>query len=210
MHKVLKILLVTSGLTLFAGGLFSPIYAIFVENIGGDILTAGIAYSIFAIIAGVLTFIISRFEDKIKYRNAMIITGYALGCLGFLGYIFIKSPMHLFLVQIVFGLANAIKNPSWDATYSSHLDKKKSASEWGDWEGMALIVIGIASVIGSFIAQKLGFTILFIIMFSISLLGLISSLFLLKTCKKEIKNTKKIPPRHHLHNDSIRKSPKRI
>ena len=207
MHKVLKILLMTSGLTLFAGGLFSPIYAIFVEKIGGDILTAGIAYSIFAIIAGVLTFIISRFEDKIKYRNGMIIAGYSLGCLGFLGYIFIKSPMHLFVVQIVFGLANAVKNPSWDATYSAHLDKGKSASEWGDWEGMALIVVGVASVIGSFIAKNLGFTILFLIMFGFSLLGLISSFFLINSNKKQGK-TKKSIPKHQIHNDLIR-SPKK-
>ena len=44
-----KILLKASLLGFFALGLLTPIYAIFVQNIGGDILDAGIAYALFSI-----------------------------------------------------------------------------------------------------------------------------------------------------------------
>ena len=41
MKRKLKILLMASALLMLAGGLFGPIYAVFVEQIGGDLLTAG-------------------------------------------------------------------------------------------------------------------------------------------------------------------------
>ena len=51
MQRKLKILLFASALFMLAGGLFGPIYAVFVEEIGGDLLTAGGAYAAFSIAA---------------------------------------------------------------------------------------------------------------------------------------------------------------
>ena len=76
MQRELKILTLASGLFIFAAGLFGPIYAVFVEDIGGDILTAGMSYSIFAIIAGVLTFLISRWEDHVKHKEKLVVILY--------------------------------------------------------------------------------------------------------------------------------------
>ena len=64
MQKALKILLMASGLSILAGGLFGPIYAVFVEQIDGDLLTAGTAYAIFAIVAGVIIFLVSRWMNN--------------------------------------------------------------------------------------------------------------------------------------------------
>ena len=54
MNKNLKLLLLTASLFLFAGGLFGPIYAVFVEDIGGDLLTAGAAFGTFSIVVNTL------------------------------------------------------------------------------------------------------------------------------------------------------------
>ena len=183
MQKVLKILLLASGLSLLAGGLFGPIYAIFVEQIGGDILTAGTAYAAFAISAGVLIFVISRWEDHIKYKETLVIMGYALGCFGFLGYLLIQDPLDLFAVQVIFGIATAIGTPAYDGLYSKHLDKGKFVSEWGLWESMNYILIGISAAAGGFLAEFFGFRFLFFVMLALSILGLIVSTLLFS--KKE-------------------------
>lgn len=185
MQKELKLLLLSSSLFTLAGGLFGPIYAVFVEQIGGDLLTAGSAYAAFAIAAGVLIVLISKWEDHFKHQEKLVVAGFVFSCLGFLGYLFIRQPWHLFVVQIVFGLGEAVGTPAYDGLYSRHLDKGKFASEWGLWEGMRWIVTAIAAAIGGFMANLYGFRFLFGIMFVISLIGLITSLFLVVKKKKK-------------------------
>ncbi|MBU2639985.1 MAG: hypothetical protein KKG75_04770, partial [Nanoarchaeota archaeon] len=75
MDKELKILLMTSALFILAGGLFGPIYAVFVEEIGGDLLTAGAAYSVFAIVTGGIIFFLAKWEDKVKHQEKLVVFG---------------------------------------------------------------------------------------------------------------------------------------
>ena len=178
MRRELKILNAASGLTMFAAGMFGPLYAIFVEEIGGGLITAGTAYGIYAIIGSILIFFISRWEDHIKHKEKLIFFGYLLSCLGFLGYIFIKSVWHLYLVQIIFGIASAIRIPAFVSIYSSKMDKGKYASEWGILESINWFVIGVSAFIGGILAKILGFRSLFMIMLFVSLIGLFISTYL--------------------------------
>jgi MFS family permease len=180
MRRELKILLLAEAMFALAGGLFGPIYAIFVEEIGGDLLAAGGAYAAFALAAGILIFFISRWEDHVRHKEKLIVAGYLLNCVGFLAYIFIQSPLELFLVQIIFGVGTAVGAPAYDALYSKNLDKGKFTSEWGMWESMQFIVLAIAAGAGGFLATLYGFRFLFILMFLLSVLGLLVSLALFR------------------------------
>lgn len=131
MRKKLKILLTSSSLFMLAGGLFGPLYAVFVEDIGGDLLTAGSAYAAFSVAAGILIFLISRWEDRVKHQEKLIIAGYVLSCLGYLGYIFVQSPFQLFAIQIVFGVGEAIGTPAYDGLYSSSWRRESSSQNGG-------------------------------------------------------------------------------
>jgi uncharacterized membrane protein len=175
MNRILRTLLLTDSFSILAAGMFGPIYAIFVERIGGDILDAGGAYAAFAIASGVFLFLISRWEDHVKHKEKLIVIGYSLGSLGILGYLFISAPIHLFLVQAVLGIAGAISSPAYDAIFSRNLDKGRFASEWGMYESMEYIVTAIAALSGAFIASLYGFPSLFLMMFFISLIGLFIS-----------------------------------
>ncbi len=168
-----KCLLIAESLYGFSAGLFGPVYAIFVERIGGDLLTAGWAWSAFAIATGVTLYIMGRLEDRIKKDEWAVLVGFALISLGFLGYIFISKPWHLFAVQILLGFAWAFGTPALDAIYSKNLDHGKIDSQWGMFEASEKIVEGIAAFIGAIIAVALGFKVLFTIMFGISLISII-------------------------------------
>ncbi len=183
MRKKLKVLLFSSALFMLAGGLFGPIYAIFVEDIGGDILTAGGAYGAFAIAAGILIYFISKWEDHVKHQEKLIIAGYVFSIIGFAGYLFVQKPWHLFIVQIIFGLGEAIGTPAYDGLYSKNLDKGKYISEWGIWESMDYIIAGVSAITGGFLASIYGFKSLFIIMLILSIIGLFISFFLIKKKK---------------------------
>ena len=185
MQRELKILLLSSALFILAGGLFGPIYAVFVEEIGGDLLTAGSAYAAFAIAAGVLIFFLSKWEDHVKHQEKLVVIGFVFSCIGFLGYLFIRQPWHLFVVQIIFGLGEAVGTPAYDGLYSRNLDKGKFVSEWGMWESMQWIVTAVAAAAGGLLANLYGFRFLFGIMFIVSLIGLITSALLIKKKKKK-------------------------
>ena len=177
---MLKILLWASAMSLLAGGLFAPIYAIFVEQIGGNLVIAGTSYGIFSIAAGVLMFFISKWEDRVKHQERLIILGYLLSCIGYVGYFFIKEPWHLFVVQVIFGIGTAITSPAYDGIYSKNLDKGKFVSEWGFWESMRWIVTAVAASIGGYLASLYGFRFLFAVMFIISLIGFFITTLLVK------------------------------
>ncbi|MCD6368149.1 MAG: MFS transporter [Candidatus Aenigmarchaeota archaeon] len=180
MNKNLKILLASFSLITLAGGLFGPLYAVFVEKIGGGLISAGGAYSFFSISAGILIFLMGKWEDRVKHQEKLVLFGYLLNSLGFLGYMFINRPIELFAVQIILGIGEAIWTPAFDSLYTKSLDKGKFASEWGMWDSLHFIITGISAMIGGFIATILGFKFLFLIMFLLSISGtIIVSLLLL-------------------------------
>ena len=86
-NKALKVLLMTNGLILLAGAMIGPIYALFVERVGGDLMDASIAGGLFALSAGFVSLIFGRLSDKTKDTTWVVILGYLLIALGFFLYL---------------------------------------------------------------------------------------------------------------------------
>jgi len=164
MHKAIKILILASISFNFSLGLFGPIYAIFVEKIGGNMLSASGSMAIYMIVYGVLKILFGRLEDVEWNRRKMITLGYLFNAIGFTGYMFVRAPVQLFFIQMILGVGEAIKNPAWEAVFSKSLDKGMESSEWAYWGGSTSIVYGMASIIGGNIAMFLGFRTLFSMM----------------------------------------------
>ncbi len=164
LNKALKILALTNAIVLIAGGMIGPIYALFVEEIGGDLLSAGFAGGVFALAAGITTLMAGKYADKIKENELMIVFGYFLMGIGFLLYMFVKSIWSLFLVQALIGFSEAIYAPVFDAIYSKHLDKNKAGRAWGVYESINYFSLAAGAVIGGLVGKQFGFNILFIIM----------------------------------------------
>lgn len=163
-NKALRILLVTNGFVLLAGAMLGPIYALFVEKIGGDLLDASITGGIFALAAGITTLIAGRYADKVKREELIVAAGYALMGIGYILYLFVNSIWFLFAVQILIGFSEAFYSPAFDAVYSKHLIKKKSGREWGAWEAMNYFSIAIGAIVGGLLAKYFGFNTLFVAM----------------------------------------------
>jgi len=184
MREKLKILLFSSFFITLSAGLLGPIYALFVEEIGGNLLIAGGAAAAFSIASGILIFIMGKVEDKIKRQENILIFGRFLTFIGIGGYLLVKSPVHLFAVEILLGIAAALETPAFDSLYSKNLQKGKYASQWGSWEAMSALTAGVAAIIGGYIAYYFGFNILLITMTVIAAISLIVTLLLRKEIKK--------------------------
>lgn len=179
-NKNIKFLLSTNGLILFSGALLGPIYAIFVKDIGGDILDAGFAGAAFAFSAGVTSLIVGIKGDKVKNKARVLSAGYFVVALGFFSYVFVESMTGLLIAQVIIGLGEALYSPMFDALYSQHLDKGKFSSQWGMWECMNYWVSCVAAFGGAFLVQSYGFKSLFIVM---GIFALISAIRVLNWSK---------------------------
>lgn len=180
MRHEIKILLATSILFTLSAGFLGPIYAIFVQRIGGDILAASGAWAIFTITSGVLTLIFGKLEDHRLNQRKMYVLGYVLATIGTAGYIFVSDPFHLVVVQIILGVAFSIAAPAFDALFTKHTTIGKESLEWGIWEGTWRIATGIAAIIGGVIATFLGFKILFLFMTAFAIVATIVAAQMLK------------------------------
>jgi MFS family permease len=173
MNKTIKLLLLTNGLILLAAAMLGPIYALFVEEIGGNLLDASFAGAIFALAAGLTSLISGKMSDKTQRPELIVALGYLLMAMGFIGFIYTKSLNMLFAMQILIGVGEAIYSPAFDEIYSTHLDKNHEGAEWGAWESMNYFVTAVAAIVGGFIASTYGFSALFLAMSSMVILSVL-------------------------------------
>jgi MFS family permease len=165
LNKPLRILLVNDTLVLVAASMIVPIYAVYVDEIGGDILDAGLAAGVFAGVAGVTALIAGRLSDRVRHQGRIVGMGYLLSGVGFLLYAFVSSMWQLLAVQVLIGLAQASATPAFDALYTKHIgSKKRASSRWSLWESGNYFAIAIGSASGAAIVELTSFDTLFVIM----------------------------------------------
>lgn len=179
MHKALKILIISSMFWNFSIGLLTPIFAIFVQQIGGGIVEASRAGFLYTFLIGLTIVMFGRIEDKISKR-AMFLFGRMLFTLGAASYIFVESIGQLYFVQIIIALSLAIIDPAFNALFSKSLRRGKESTDWSIWEGSIYIVIGLGAIIGGFIANNYGFKLLFVLMTISAALSTITASMLIR------------------------------
>jgi len=180
MKRAIAILLWADMWATFAASMIGPIYAIFIGQIGGDLLDASWAYFSFMITGGLGMYLISKWEDRVKHKEKLLFLGYALGSLGLLSYVFVDSKATLIITQIILGISEAIIVPAWDAFYVHYLNRSHEGSEWTNWTSSRYVATAISVLIGGYIAATMGFKALFIVMFLLSLMAGFASLKLFR------------------------------
>jgi len=169
LNRSLRILIMVNSILVFIMGLFAPFYAVFVQQIGGSIAFAGLSWAIFSIVSGVLIFLFSNWQMKVKEPELLIALGYILRSGVFISYAFMTNIPQLIVTQIFWGIAVALGTPAFDSVYANHTNKESSIIEWGRWEGIAAIVTGVAALVGGVFIQTFGYEAVFIIMATVSL-----------------------------------------
>jgi MFS family permease len=182
-NRALRILLVTNGMILLAAAMIGPIYALYVKNIGGDLLDASVAGGVFALIAGTTVLLAGKYSDVLPHKKLVVAIGYSIMGLGFFLYIFVNSIWFLLLVQVIIGFGEAIYNAPFDALYSEHLDDGQDGMEWGAWEAMNYYAAALGAFLGGIIVTHFGFSPLFVIMATLCFL---SAIYIYLLPKKEL------------------------
>ncbi len=180
-NRVVRLLVLSDFVIAFAFGLLAPIFAVFIlDNIEGSSLSViGIATACYWISRAISTVPLSRFMDRTDGERDefyfMIIGTFIFSSVP-LFYLVIHTPIQLYLVQIVFGVALSMASPAWKILFTDHIDRGKVGYEWSlDDVGIA-VSTGVSAFIGATLADKFGFPIVLILL---SMLGYLGTMFLI-------------------------------
>jgi predicted MFS family arabinose efflux permease len=176
-----KILLLASSLWFFGEGLFTPLFAIFSEKIGGDLLDITWALSLYMVLTGILYMLFGKLLRKSKHKELVLVIGYLLNTVFTFCYIFIHNNKQLLLLQIGLAISEALSTPIWDALFAKYLDTSDDSLFWGIAGGHSQLVSGIAIAVGGLVIYYFSFDTLFIIMGCIQALATLTQTGLLFT-----------------------------
>lgn len=182
-NPVIKFLTISDIFVISGFGLVAPIFAIFItEQIAyGTVEVAGIAMAVYLFTKSLgqipAATIIDRIKGEIDDFWTLFI-GTIIFSLIPLCYIFIETAWQLYMIQAIYGLATAVTLPSWYALFTRHIDKKHEGIEWGIYQTLVDLGSAAAASIGGFVANRFGFTQLFIMVSFISFSGGLFLLFI--------------------------------
>jgi MFS family permease len=178
MKRIKKTLLFIQITSLIASNLLVPIYAVYVKDVGGDLLTAGTAIALNYCVVGALVIASGRFANKYHTERIQLVLGYLLSGIAALCFMLTKSPTQLFFSMIVSGVSISIIAPSFSGLYSKNIEEGKHTSSWGDYWGLTYWGAAIASVIAGVVSQRYGFDAIFIIMMVLNGLSALGAVYL--------------------------------
>ncbi|TAL43481.1 MAG: MFS transporter [Chitinophagaceae bacterium] len=164
LSRNVRLLLLGANIWYFGEGMMGPLFAVFAEKVGGDILDITWAWATYLIITGLFYILVGKLLNNKTYKVKVMVLGYILNALLTFGYLLVDSPFTLFLVQAGLGIAEAIGTPAWDALYAKNLEDNLDSYAWGLSAGQSQIVTGIAFGIGGVITHFISFNALFITM----------------------------------------------
>lgn len=156
----------------------APIYAIFIKNIGGTIIDAGVTVGFYAILRGILYFALKNLKESKFSKRLMISFGYFIFFLGYVFYIFASNVTHVLIIQGLLAFGEVVINPSWSAVIAQALTKGKERGIYSDFYGYRSLFEGAAAISGGLLATKVGFHFLFGLMASFALIASFLSLLL--------------------------------
>ena len=198
-NRVIKRLVASDFVFNFAFGLMAPIFAVFIlKNVPGSSLrVVGLATTFYWVSRTLTTIPLSRFMDKTDGERDeyyfSLIGSFIIASVP-LFYLFIKMPWHLYLVQLIYGLANSMAIPAWRILFTDHIDKGKTGFEWSLEDVAIGISVGLSAFLGSILAEKFGFQTLLVL---VSFFGYVATLILIPLHKDaktlaEIKKAKRL------------------
>lgn len=177
--------LTVSDSVLTAGlGLFGPIFAVFIaERIttANALEVIGIGTSIYLFTRSIGQIPLAYFIDKIKGERDdyyFLLAGNTIFIVVPILYLFISEPIHLFVIQFIYGLGAALTYPTWNALFTRHIDRGKEGVEWGFYQTSVDLAGAVAAPIGGFVAAFYGFS---IVMIFASVLAALSSVLIYLT-----------------------------
>jgi len=204
-NRVIRIL-VTSDFLLISGfAVFGPVFAVFITQKieGGTLAIIGFTAAIFQIFKSSFQIPIANYLDKNHGEKddfySLIIGSFLIAIVPFL-YIFALKPIHLYLINAVYGLGAAFAIPPWNAIFTRHIDKMHESTDWA----VESVSIGIgaasAAALGGILAERFGFKVVFFVAGLVAIAGAATLIKIYSDLREKVPRGQVLPKpdkKHH-------------
>jgi MFS family permease len=167
------LLLATSSLWFLGEGMLGPLFAIFSEEIGGDVLEIAALWAAFLVTSGICTATIGAWADRNGRHELFSLIGYVGNAVVTFGYLLVDAPWELAIVQVLLGLCSALATPTWYVLYVRSISSQPKRQ--GFWLGLSSgqeeVATGVAALLGGLIVTAWGFRTLFVVMGCVQLVA---------------------------------------
>jgi len=175
-NPVVRFMILSDFIWMGSVGLMVPIFAIFVTDTipGATPATVGIAASIYLITKSVVQIFAASIIDWIRGEKDdfwVLFTFSFLAAILPILYLFMSSPLHLFIIQFIYGILLAFTFPTFMAIFTRHIDRPKAGTEWGIYYTFNDLSAAFTAFAGGVIATLIGFETLIVLSVIVSVLG---------------------------------------
>ncbi len=168
LNRVILLLIMGEFLLMTFLAFTVPIYSIFVleEIPGGTVTVVGYSLAVYWIVKSVLQIPIARWLDRHngEYDDYWtMIAGSVLGALAAIGFYFFAHELwHVYALEALFGIADAMVVPPFYAIFSRHLDQSHESFEWSlrssiSYDAASALGAAIGGIIGGMFGLRFVF-----------------------------------------------------
>ncbi|MBX4205406.1 MAG: MFS transporter [Candidatus Doudnabacteria bacterium] len=180
-NKTLRSLFLYNGLFVLAGALLGPLYAVYVQGIKNSPQAISLSWSVFLASSTVFMYVVARYGDRFKKKSNLLIAGFLVRALVWILYSVTTTIIPLLLLQVLFGLGEALGSPAYNAIVAEHLDKSRHMEDYSDQIIFFNITAAIGTALGGFLVYQYGFKFLF---YSMAILAIVSAIGVYSKSKK--------------------------
>ena len=184
LSQVILIIVIADFVLITAFGLLPPIFAVFItEQIpGGTVAVVGFGLTIYWVTKSLLQLFVAKFIDRnhgeIDDFYFMIVGGVFNSIMVSL-YYFATEVWHIYTLEFLIGIGDAMLVPPFYAIFTRHIDKGKEGFEWSLYSSFSLGGgAALGGAVGGVLATIVGFRAMFPLVGLLSFIATIMLLFL--------------------------------
>jgi MFS family permease len=170
--KYLYLIIAAYAASSFSQGIFTPVYAFFIQKIGGGIMETSWAIGVYSMVTGIGTILIHKTEWSERNRLTLLWVGWFFWLLSVAVYFIMTNIYLMYLSQVLGALGVAIEEPIFNAELSRQASSNLSRG-WALFGGMTEIFTGIAAIFGGIITKYYGFEVLIHSMIAIAFVSFV-------------------------------------
>jgi MFS family permease len=161
-HRILnyRLLLLATSTVGLSAGLFVPFYIVFIQNFGKSIQSFGLAVGLMALAESITAYFIGRHSDVLGRKTFLIIAEFATGAI-IIAYTFITSLMQLYVLQVIFGIMQAMEMTMVMTLLADVTEKSTRGADVGKYRAVTGVMGAFAMMGGGYLAGELGIKIIF-------------------------------------------------